>query len=123
IDPDYTDARLNRAVLLMGAGDLDAADADLQIALAAKPDSAELWWALGLPRPEQGGETPALADYAAALERDPKLVEVYANRAVLHFTAGRVTEAVADLDVAIDLRDSPALRVNRGIGRRELGDH
>jgi tetratricopeptide (TPR) repeat protein len=123
IDPDYTDARLNRAVLLMGAGDLDAADADLQIALAAKPDSAELWSAQGLLRSEQGDETAALADYAAALKRDPKLVEVYANRAVLHFTAGRVTEAVADLDVAIDLRDSPALRVNRGIGRHELGDH
>jgi tetratricopeptide (TPR) repeat protein len=123
IDPDYTDARLNRAVLLMGAGDLEAADTDLRLALAAKPDSAELWSAQALLRSEQGDETGALAGYAAALERDPKLVQVYANRAVLHFTAGRVAEAVADLDVAVDLADSPALRVNRGIGRHDLGDY
>lgn len=122
VDPGHTDARLNRAVLLMGTGELEAADADLELALAAKPDSAELWSALGLLRSEQGDEAGALASYANALDRDPELVEVFANRAVLHFTAGRPTEAVADLDIAIGLLDSPALRVNRGIGRHELGD-
>ena len=101
IDPDYTDARLNRAVLLMGSGDLEAAEADLDHALSVKPDSAELWSVLGLLRAEQDREAEALMSYQAALERNPQLVQVYGNRAVLHFSAGRAAEAVADLDRAI----------------------
>jgi len=123
IDPDYADARLNRAVLLMGSGNLDAAAVDIEYALTVSPDSAQLWSARGLLRAEQGREAEALASYAVALELDPQLVEAYGNRAVLHFSADRAEEAVADLDRAIELRDAPELRVNRGIGRHALGDH
>ncbi|MGW6497516.1 tetratricopeptide repeat protein [Nonomuraea angiospora] len=122
IDPDYTEALLNRAALLIGAGDLDRAAADLDRGLALRPEHAHLWSAKGLLRSEQGDEAGALECYATALRLDPDLVEVYGNRAVLHFTAGRAAEAVADLDRAIELRDAAMLRVNRGIGRHELGD-
>ena len=47
---------------------------------------------------------------------------MFGNRAVLHYTAGRAAEAVADLDRAIALKDTGVLRVNRGIGLLELGD-
>lgn len=123
IDPDYVDARLNRGVLLIGSGDLDAAAVDIERGLEINPDSAELWSAQGLLRSEQGREDQALASYRAALERKPDLIEVYANRALVHFSAGRVVDALADLDHAIGLGDAPDLRVNRGIGRHELGDH
>jgi tetratricopeptide (TPR) repeat protein len=123
IDPGYADGRLNRALLLMGSGDLQAAEADLEHAVSLGPDRADLWTAMGLLRAEKGQESDALAGYQAALERDPRAVEAYANRAVLHFSAGRVADAVADLDRAIELGDQPVLRVNRGIGRHELGDH
>ncbi len=123
IDPEHIDARLNRAALLMGWGDLDAAAADLETGLAINPDSAELWSAQGLLRAEQGRADEALESYRAALQHKPELVQAYANRAVLHFSAGRVLDAVTDLDRAIQLDDAPELRVNRGIGRHELGDH
>jgi tetratricopeptide (TPR) repeat protein len=123
IDPDYVDARLNRAMLLMGLGELDAAAADIDHGLSLKPDSAELWSARGLLLSELDQDAEALASYDRALEHNPDFVEGYGNRAVLHFSAGRIAQAVADLDTAIGLRDEPALRVNRGIGRHELGDY
>jgi tetratricopeptide (TPR) repeat protein len=41
---------------------------------------------------------------------------------VLHFSAGRTADAVADLDEAIALTDTAALRVNRAIAHEALGD-
>ncbi|MFG1704377.1 tetratricopeptide repeat protein [Nonomuraea sp. M3C6] len=122
IDPDYVEALLNRAALLIGGGELDAAAADLDHGLSLRPGHAHLWSAKGLLLSERGDEGAALECYAQALALDPELVEVYGNRAVLHFTSGRAAEAVADLDRAIALTDTAMLRVNRGIGRHELGD-
>jgi len=122
IDPDYTEALLNRAATLIGSGDLDAAEADVVRGLSLSPQHPHLWSAKGLLRTEQGNEQEALECYATALTLDPNLVEVYGNRAVLHFSAGRIVEAVADLDRAIALRDAAALRVNRAVAHETLGD-
>lgn len=122
IDPDYTEALLNRAAIRIGAGDLDAAEADVVHGLSLSPQHAHLWSAKGLLRTEQGNEHEALECYATALALDPELVEAYGNRAVLHFSAGRTAEAVTDLDEAIALTDTAALRVNRAIAREALGD-
>ena len=122
IDPDYADARLNRAAVLIGAGELDAAAADVERGLSVSPENANLWSAKGLVRSEQGAETEALECFATALALDPKLPDAYGNRAVLHFSAGRVADAAADLDQAIALSDTPVPRINRGIALQELGD-
>jgi tetratricopeptide (TPR) repeat protein len=122
IDPDHTDALLSRAAMLIDAGDLDAAAADVARGLSISPRHASLWSAKGMICAERGAEAEALECYAIALAMDPQLVEVYGNRAVLHYTAGRAIEALADLDRAIALRDTAALRVNRGIALQALGD-
>ena len=122
IDPDYTEALLNRAALLIGAGDLDAAEADVTRGLALSPQHAHLWSARGLLHSERGDEQAALAAWATALDLDPGLVEVYGNRAVLHYSAGRAADAVADLDRAIELGDTPELRANRAIALQALGE-
>jgi tetratricopeptide (TPR) repeat protein len=123
VDPDHVYALLSRGALQLGAGDLDAAETDIVHGLSVSPEHPHLWSAKGLLRSEQGAEEEALECYATALALDPRLVEVHGNRAVLHFTAGRVTEAIADLDQAIALSDVAALRVNRGIALHDLGDH
>ncbi|HEY1919677.1 MAG TPA: tetratricopeptide repeat protein [Streptosporangiaceae bacterium] len=123
VDPDHVFALLSRGALLLAAGDLDAAETDIARGLSVSPGHAHLWSAKGLLRGEQGSDTEALECYATALELDPTLVEVHANRAVLHFIAGRVAAAIADLDQAIALSDVAALRVNRGIALHDLGDH
>jgi tetratricopeptide (TPR) repeat protein len=122
IDPDHVHALLNRGALLISAGDLDAAEADIVHGLSLSPQNANLWSAKGLLRAEQDAEQEALESYATAAALDPELVEVYGNRAVLHFAAGRAAEAVADLSQAITLSDTAALRINRGIGLQALGD-
>jgi tetratricopeptide (TPR) repeat protein len=122
IDPDYVDALLNRAALLVGAGEPDAAAADVEHGLSVSPRNANLWSAKGLICGERGAEAEALECFATALDLDPRLAEVYGNRAVLHFSAGRVAQAAADLDQAIALSDTPVPRVNRGIALQELGD-
>jgi tetratricopeptide (TPR) repeat protein len=122
IDPDATEALLNRAALFIGAGDLDAAEADIVHGLSISPADPHLWSAKGLLRVEQDAEQEALECFGTAIALDPRLVEVYGNRAVLHFSAGRTAEAVADLDQAIALSDTVALRINRGIALQSLGD-
>lgn len=122
VDPDHVFALLSRAALLIAAGDLDAAEADIARGLAVSPRNANLWSAQGLLRGEQGAQAEALECYATALALDPELVEVHGNRAVLHFCAGRVAEAIADLNRAVALSDAAVLRVNRAIARQALGD-
>ena len=122
IDPDYLEALLNRAALFLAAGELDHAETDIDRGLRLSPDNANLWSAKGLLQAERGADDAALDCYAEALTRNPGLAEAFGNRAVLHFSAGRVADAVSDLDQAIALTDTAELRINRGVGRHALGD-
>ena len=103
------------------AGDLDAAAADLTRGLALSPASANFWSARGLLRSEQGAEDEALAASAPPSDLDPDLVEVYGNRAVLHFSAGRTAAPPPTSTEAIARSDTVVPRVNRG-DRPQLGD-
>jgi tetratricopeptide (TPR) repeat protein len=57
---------------------------------------------------EDGQPDLALADYARAVELDPKLADAYAQRGLLLLRLARDAEAERDLDTAFRL--NPALR-------------
>ena len=60
----------------------------------------------------------ASADYAAALEIDPRNVDALVNRAAIHATRGEYAPAVAALNTAIELRpDNTLAWYNRGYVR------
>jgi tetratricopeptide (TPR) repeat protein len=115
-------ALLTRACLRLGDGDLAGAEVDLLRGLAKDDRNPALWSALASVRAEQRRGDEALEAFARALGLDSRLVSALANRAVLHFEAGRAADAVADLDRALALEPSAELLLNRAVGRRQLGD-
>ena len=77
--------------------------------LVLDADHAYLLSTRGSLLAESGDTDAAYASYTALTE-DPAFAAAWANRAVLCYSAGRVADAVADLDQAIVLADDPWLR-------------
>jgi tetratricopeptide (TPR) repeat protein len=123
LEPGHVDSLVNRADLLLALGDPERARADVDRGLAANPGNPNLLTARGQLLDEAGDAEAAYASYTEALGQDPAFAAALANRAVLSYTAGRLTEAVGDLDYAIELTDDPALRANRAVALQDLGDH
>ena len=123
LEPGHVDTRVNRADLLMEQGENELARADAEAGLALDPGNVNLLSARGSLLAESGDDEGAFASFSAALREDPGFVAGWANRAVLSYSAGRLPEAVADLDRAIALEDDAALRANRAVALQELGDH
>jgi tetratricopeptide (TPR) repeat protein len=120
LDPDHVNTRVNRADLLLEAGQTQRARADVDAGLDLDPGNANLLTARGSLLAESGDIDAAYASYTAALAEDPDFAAAWANRAVLSYSAGRVADAVGDLDKAIELADDPQLRLNRAIALQDL---
>ncbi|MFB7600919.1 tetratricopeptide repeat protein [Streptomyces sp. NPDC056160] len=123
LDPTHLDSLTNRADLLLDLGLFDRAAEDIAAGLALEPADARLLAARGSLLAEAGDTDAALASFTAALDADPTLTAAWANRAVLHYTAGRPADSAGDLDRAIALDPDPALHANRALALQELGDH
>lgn len=121
LDPSHVDTLVNRADLLMALGEIDRAKADVEAGLALDSKNANLLCAQGTLLAESEEVEAAFSSFTAALESDPSFVAAWVNRAVLSYSAGRPTEAVDDLDHAIDLADDPVLRGNRALALHDLG--
>jgi tetratricopeptide (TPR) repeat protein len=123
LDPAHVDSRVNRVDLLLERGDTERARADIDAGLALDPDNANLLSARGALLAESDDADAAHASYTAALTADPAFAAAWANRGVLSYSAGRTSDAVADLDQAIGLADDPWLRLNRAVALQDLGEH
>jgi Flp pilus assembly protein TadD len=86
---------------------------DVEQGLRAAPDDARLLCLRGVVAMLDRRGDAALADFAAALERQPGLADAWANRAVVHVRRGDLELALADIKHALALRDDPAIRGNR----------
>lgn len=66
----------------------------------------------------------ALADFNAALARDPSLADVYVNRGAALLRAGHYGEARSDFDHALSLKTSNAAvaYLDRGMAQEKSGD-
>ena len=100
-----------RGRLLAEQGDTEAARQALDAALAADPGLAEAWAILG----QVAFEAADLDQAAAAFDRAVGLSgapDVRYNRAVVYQAAGRLTEAIEDLDFVVDATgDADALQL------------
>jgi tetratricopeptide (TPR) repeat protein len=123
LEPDHVDTLLNHADLLLGLGQTQRARADVDRGLTLQPRNAHLLSVQGDIFAEDGDTDGAYASYTDALAADPHFAAAWANRAVLSYTAGRLQDAVDDLDRAIGLADDPMLRANRAIALQDLGEH
>ena len=93
IDPAQPDAPYTLGVILWQQGDLDAAVAELQAAIHAKPDYAEAYYTLGTVLKQQS----KLQDAAAALRQAIRLEPDFAGA---HTTLAAVLRQLGDTAAA-----------------------
>ena len=112
-----------RADQLAAGGELVAARAAYDEALALDPARAAGWNQRGNLRSRLGDPAGALADYEQALVVDPDLVPALTNRGRLRMHGGDLEGALADFERAlvVDPRYPQAV-VNRGVARKQRGE-
>jgi tetratricopeptide (TPR) repeat protein len=87
------DAALSIAVMKIGAGDLDGAEALLRPLVAANPQDSEVLYDLALIADKRGKYNDARSGYLAALKINPTLKEARYNLAMLTWRRGVADEA------------------------------
>ena len=116
-------ALTRRASAYYRSGDLDRAIADLDSALALRPDSIDLYRQRSSYRLEKGEESGGMADLAYALTLQPDFVPGYVDRAWIRLSAGDKTGALGDFTKAIEIQPNlPRLHLGRGIVAYLAGD-
>jgi len=101
-----TATHVNRGILLMRAGEYDAAARDYERALEMKPDMTAAYVNYGANLIQQGRDDEAMTALNTALADadSPTRPEALYNRAVLHDRAENYKAAYQDLKMALELR-------------------
>jgi tetratricopeptide (TPR) repeat protein len=113
LDPDNSDARLNRAILLCDRGDLAPARDDIEQAIETQPNDARMLCTLGLIEMRIGDHDAASDAFARSIAADPNLADPWANRATIAYKRGDFRSAIHDLTRALALREDAAILCNR----------
>jgi tetratricopeptide (TPR) repeat protein len=123
LDPNYTEAYINRGTARSDLGDQQGAVADFNQAIKINPNLAEAYYNRGFIRIELGDQQGAVADFNQAIKLDPNFVEAYINRGLVRHKSGDQQGAVADFNQAIKINPKLAQAyINRGLVRYQLGD-
>lgn len=82
------------------------------------PGSSQAYFQRGLIHARRNETATALADYNAALERNPRSIEALTSRAAIYSIDRKLDLAIRDLDAAIAIdRNNPVAFFNRGYAR------
>lgn len=100
----------------------DLAVTDLETALRLAPQRADTAFDLGVSEARLGRSRESLLHFAQALALRPEYIEVRVQRARLLAMEGDLTSARADLDVALRLRPTPFLYLERATIRALASD-
>ncbi len=115
-------ALTRRATAYSRSGDLDRAIADLDAALALRPDSIDVYRQRSGYRLEKGESSGGLADLSYALTLEPGFVPGYVDRAWARLAGGDKAGALGDFSQAIAIQDQPRLHLGRGVVAYVSGD-
>lgn len=125
-DPDYADARHNRAVEFARIGDLKKSIEDFNAAIALKP-RADFYRSRGVVYENLGAFAKAVADYSEAARMDPQdftsrnsLAWILATAPQDELRKGR--EALEAAQEAVKLQDSPSHRDTLAAAYAETGE-
>jgi tetratricopeptide (TPR) repeat protein len=111
---DY-EARLTEAVSAQSAGNISAAIASYQNALAIRRDVPEVWANLGLMQHQAGDFAGALSSFKAAYQLQPKLFVPLLFLGIEDLQLNNRTDAVRYLSMARELRpNDPEVYMNLG---------
>jgi tetratricopeptide (TPR) repeat protein len=121
IDPGFTDAHINKAVLMSQSGRNEEALAVLNKAASLNPRSFGVYINLGNVLKELKRPDEALNSYDKAIALKPAVAEAHGNRGHLLNELGKPEEALASYDTAISLKpDYIEAHVGRGVVLRKL---
>lgn len=107
--PGNTNALLRRGIVHYGQKDYAGALDDLSKVIKAQPDIATAYDYRGGVYYMQNEYDKGIADYTQAMRLEPNAASHVQNRGVLYLRKGMPTEAVRDLEKAIELGSANAL--------------
>jgi tetratricopeptide (TPR) repeat protein len=114
---------VNRGNAHADQGDLPAAIADYDQAIALNPQYADAHNNRGNARANQGNLPAAIADYDQAIALNPQYAAAYYNRGLVRYTQGDLPAAIADYDQAIALNPQhTGAYNNRGLAHANQGN-
>ncbi len=106
------------------AGDLNAADEILSLAIEWTPERADLWNARGFVRMYRKEPHEAGMDFTQAIGLDPDNERYRSNLAVLLLETGNSAEALVVLDRLIEMAGPSSRTLNhRGLAKSRLGQY
>lgn len=118
----YPEAWLNLGVLEKGAGDLAAARAAYEKAIAQRPGYAAAWQNLAKLREAANDTAGAEEAYRRALELDPGYASAWLSLGQLRSAQGRTAEAIEDLKRAVAARPRhEAAQLSLGVAYARAG--
>jgi tetratricopeptide (TPR) repeat protein len=120
--PDYVEARIGLASILLDEGNPEPAAELVRAGLAVSPGDARLHCTLGLALLDIGDLSAAREAFDRALELDPGLSEARVNRAIVAYEQGQYRAAADDLTIALEGDErNPDLLYNRGFAHEAAG--
>jgi serine/threonine protein kinase/Flp pilus assembly protein TadD len=117
-DPEPRTAREHYAVgrWLLRSGDLDAAERELERAVAMRPGEFWPWFWRGLCAYRRHGYDDAITFFSVCVALAPDSAKCYYNRALANAARGNLERARADYDRALELEPGlSAAALNRGV--------
>jgi Flp pilus assembly protein TadD len=112
-----------RGEALLSEGQLAAARAVFEKAIADNPNDARAWLDLGLAQEEGGDLDAAEQAYRRATELDPAFAQAFNNLGLLLRESGRLDDAIDALERAVALDPGlAAARFNLGLAYEDRGD-
>ena len=119
-EPDYL---INRGIARESMGDIEAAIADYEQALALDPGNALASYNLGTLATQTTNSELAIKTYTDVLKKDPTFAYAYTQRAIAKMESGDFEGALTDYDSALILdKTNPENWLNRGLAKEKLED-
>jgi tetratricopeptide (TPR) repeat protein len=112
-EPEATLA-YNRGLAYNKQGEYDRAIAELNRAIALKPNYAEAYCERGIAYSEKGDYGQAMLDYDRSIELNPDSAITYYDRGIVHAHLGKDDMAISDYTRAIELRPNSDTYLERG---------
>jgi len=98
-----SDVALETADIVLMAGNLAQAMADLDQAIKIDPNNADAHYNRGKARTESRDVSGAIADYTEAVRLDPTLAGAFGSRGLLYAETGKPSDAISGLQQAARL--------------------
>jgi serine/threonine-protein kinase len=106
LDPSLPEVRHSRALGLILEGKYDAARAELEQAVATKPDLADAWAALGGVYQELGEYTEGIDALDKAMQHEPGSFRMHLYRGNFHYDNQEYPEAASFYELAAELNQN-----------------